>query len=111
MVLIQRFNTGNMFSWTWFFPFTNQLSFVHPETVRSHERYKLAQMIWFRRDDNGRVETDRRMTIITCDQRVFTTVDKDDKGFKQRIFRTDGGPMMKWWIEMTEPMKAYFCNS
>ncbi len=109
--VMQKIRGGEIiFPWTWFFPYTTNLAFVKPESVRPYRQFIGAEVSWVRREERGKIESSRTVSLFDCGEKVFTIL-ADDKGrYDERIFRADGGPMMKWWIEMNDQMIAFFCN-
>lgn len=109
-LVIQRKGGTLIFPWTIFKPYTVHLTFADPKSIRLFKQFLAADTISFNRDDRGRIDSWRRISIVDCESKLTTTLADKEKNYSDRIFRPDGGPMKKWWFEMNEQMVSYFCK-
>jgi hypothetical protein len=109
-LVVQRRGGNLIFPWTIFRPYTTHLTFADPKSIKPFRQFLAADTISLIRDDRGRVESWRNVSLVDCESKLFTTLADKEKDYSDRIFRPDGGPMKKWWFEMSEQMISYFCK-
>lgn len=109
-LVVQKKGGTLMFPWTMFKPYTVHVTFVDSKSIRPFKQFLAADTLAFNRDDQGRVESWRHVSLVDCKSKLTTVLADAEKNYSDRIFRPDGGPMKKWWFEANEQMVAYFCQ-
>jgi hypothetical protein len=108
--LMQRHSGGELyFPWTLVYPYTTHLAFVDPQSIENLRQYKSAEVAWFFRNHRGQIDSWKNVSVFDCAERIFATLADNEGRYEEKIFRSDGGPMKKWWTEMNDQMVQFFC--
>ncbi len=95
--------------WSWFKPYTYSLAFVRPDSIREANTVKRAEMLWYRREDNGKIEVFQDFQLFDCSRRKFATLWTHDlKYWKTDPWGRDIDD--NYWLKMSKEMRSYFCK-
>ncbi len=108
--LIMKYRTFDIARpWTWFKPYIYTLTFVRPDSVREASKIKRAEMMWYLRQENGKIEVFHDFQVFDCARKKFATLwTQELKYWKTDPFGRDIED--NYWLEMTKEMRSFFCK-
>ncbi len=108
--LVMEYRTFDItLPWTWFRPYTYTLAFVRPDSIREAAKIKRAEMIWYLRQENGKIEVFHDFQVFDCSRKKFATLwTQDLKYWKTDPYGRDIEE--NYWLDMSREMRKYFCK-